>query len=392
MSHYKMIRKKVCVVTGTRAEYGLLCRLMKMVKEDPTLELQTIATNMHLSSKYGNTYREIEADGFNIDKKIDILKFDNSSLGIAQTTGLGVIEFSKALNELAPDLILILGDRYEIFAVCAAALFLKIPIAHLHGGELTEGAIDDSIRHSITKMSHLHFTSTEEYRQRVIQLGESPDRVFNVGAIGIDNIKHLDLLTKDDFEKSIDLKIGNPTFLVTYHPATLDKINSEEAIKILLLALDKFSDAKILFTKPNSDSDSDVISQMIDKYALERNDRCKVFISLGYLRYLSALKYVNVVIGNSSSGIIEVPSFGIPSVNIGNRQKGRIAADSVINCNVNVKEISESICKALFFHNEETFKNGKNPYEKDDTAAAVFEIIRDFNLSEINSKKFYDIC
>jgi UDP-N-acetylglucosamine 2-epimerase (non-hydrolysing)/GDP/UDP-N,N'-diacetylbacillosamine 2-epimerase (hydrolysing) len=387
-----MNRRKICVVTGTRAEYGLLSRLIKLIQNDNDLELQVIATNMHLSPLYGYTYKEIEADGINIDRKIDILKFDNTNLGIAQSTGLGVSEFAKAFKDLQPDLILILGDRYEMLAVVTAALFMKVPVAHLHGGEITEGAIDDSLRHSITKLSHLHFTSTEEYKNRVVQMGESPLSVFNVGAIGIDNIKHTTLLSRDEFEKSIGFKLDDLTFLVTYHPATLDCISSEVAMKNLLAALDNFPAAKIIFTKPNSDADSEIISEYIDNYVENNPKRCISFISLGYLRYLSSLKYVDVVIGNSSSGILEVPSFKIPTVNIGNRQKGRIAASSVLNCGTSTEEIVGSIKKALLIRENEPTLGTLNPYEKEDTADLILQRLKKVDLQNLLVKKFYDIC
>ena len=246
--------------------------------------------------------------------------------------------------------------------------------------------------HSITKMSHIHFTSTEAYRNRVIQLGECPDRVFNVGAIGIDNIKHSNFLSREDFEKSIDFKLGGLTFLVTYHPATLDSICSEAAVDNLLQALDRFPDATIIFTKPNSDADSDIISQMIDAYAMANGERCKVFTSLGHLRYLSALKYVDVVIGNSSSGILEVPSFGIPTVNIGNRQKGRIAAQSVLNCNVTSEDITNAISNAIGMAKDSRLKDVENPYEKNETAATIMKTLKELELDNLTIKKFYDIC
>lgn len=384
-------KRKVCVVTGTRAEYGLLSRLIKLLQDDSDLTLQLVVTNMHLSPLYGNTYKEIEADGFVIDKKVDILKFDNSNLGVAQSTGLGVIEFSKAFDELKPDLLLILGDRYEMLAVATAALFLKIPIAHLHGGELTEGVIDDVIRHTITKMSHLHFTSTEEYRNRVIQLGEQPDIVFNVGAIGIDNIRNSKLLSREEFENSISFKLGSPTFLVTYHPATLDRISSEFAFKELLSALDSFPKSTIIFTKPNSDADSNAISELIDGYICKHSDRCIAFDSLGHLRYLSALQYVNAVIGNSSSGILEVPSFGIPTVNIGDRQKGRIAASSVINCSVDKEDIAVTIVNALSLEFAMQCKNVINPYEQIDTVVNILQQIKMIDFRNLTKKRFYNL-
>lgn len=383
--------RKICVITGSRAEYGLISRLMKAINELPELILQTVVTNMHLSPLYGNTYKEIENDGFIIDRKVDILKFNNSNLGIAQTTGLATQEFSKVLDELSPDIILILGDRFEMLAVASAALFLKIPVAHIHGGEITQGAIDDAIRHAITKMSHLHFTSTETYRKRVIQMGENPDDVFNVGAIGLDNINKIKLLFKEELEKSIEFKIGTPTFLITYHPATLDTMTSEEAISNLLNALDCFPRARFIFTMPNSDADSEIIGNMIKEFAIKRKDRCKVYSSLGYVRYLSALKFVDIVVGNSSSGIIEVPSFGIPTVNIGSRQKGRIAAKSVIHCGVIKEEICNAINKALSKESISFAKDIKNPYQKLGTVNSIIEILKSVKLENLCEKKFFDL-
>ena len=317
---------KICVVTGSRAEYGLLSRLMQMIQEDSGLKLQVIATNMHLSPEFGLTYQEIEKDGFFINKKVEMLLSSDTANGTAKSVGLATIGFADAYEDLKPDLLLVLGDRYEILSAVTTALFYKIPVAHLHGGEITEGAYDDAIRHAITKMSHLHFTSTEEYRKRVIQLGENPERVFNVGAIGIDNIKHLKLLSRDVLERELQFLLKEQTILVTYHPVTLDENDTRMQFQCLLNVLNDRQDIRIIFTLPNSDTGGRVIIPMIQDFVKCNKDRAIAFASLGSLRYLSVLRCVSAVVGNSSSGIIEAPSFGIPTLNIGNRQKGRIVA------------------------------------------------------------------
>ena len=380
--------RKICVVTGTRAEYGLLSRLMKSIQEDPTLELQIVATNMHLSPEFGLTFREIESDGFVINKKVEMLLSADTSTSVVKSLGLGVIGFADAYDDLKPDLIVVLGDRYEMLGAVASALFFQIPVAHISGGVVTEGAYDDAIRHPITKMSHLHFTSTETYRKRVIQLGEDPSTVFNVGSIGLDNIRHLSLLDRKAFEESIHFQLGEKNFLITYHPVTLEHQTAKVQFEALLQAVDE-TDAHLIFTKPNSDSDGRIIISMIDEYVSAHPEKAVAFTSLGYLRYLSALQYVDVVVGNSSSGIVEAPSFGIPTVNIGDRQKGRLRANSVIDC------APEDIHQALLTADSPIFRKQaaqtKNPYEQPDTVHRIFEIIRTYPLGGVIKKHFYDL-
>ncbi len=379
--------RKICVITGSRAEYGLLSGLMKAIHDDEELQLQVIATNMHLSPEFGLTYREIEKDGFTIDKKVEMLLSSDTPNATAKSVGLGTIGFADAYEDLKPDMIIVLGDRYEILSAVSTALFYKIPVAHLHGGEITEGAYDDSIRHAITKMSHLHFTSTEEYRNRVIQLGEHPDRVFNVGAIGIENIKKVSLMSKSELEESLCFEIGNKCLLVTYHPVTLENFTAEEQSKNLLAALDKYKDYQIIFTMPNSDTNGRIIMQEIEKYVEQNKERAIAFKSLGLKRYLSALQYVTAVVGNSSSGIIEVPSFGIPILNIGNRQKGRIAAESVVNCGVNKDEILAGLEQVLKAEHKEI----RNPYEGKNTTTDILQVLKSYQLEGLIQKTFYNL-
>ena len=382
--------RKICVVTGTRAEYGLLSRLMKTIKDDSSLELQVIATNMHLSPEFGLTYREIEQDGFTINKKVEMLLSADTATSVAKSLGLGIIGFTDAYEDLKPDLLVVLGDRYEMLGAVSTALLLQIPVAHISGGDVTEGAYDDAIRHSITKMSHLHFTSTEAYRKRVIQLGEQPDTVFNVGSIGLDNVRYMELLSRDAFEESIGFSLGDKNMLITFHPVTLEKQTAEEQFSALLHAVDQ-TDYKLIFTKPNSDSDGRVIIAMIDEYVKNHPDRSIAFTSLGYLRYLSALQYVDMVVGNSSSGILEVPSFGIPTVNIGDRQKGRLRADSVIDCEPDAASISGALQEAESPAFKAKARHTVSPYEQPDTVQRIFEIIKTTPLESIGKKHFYDI-
>lgn len=385
--------RKICVVTGTRAEYGLLCRLMRLIQESPDTQLQVIATNMHLSPKYGNTYQEIEKDGFTIDCKIPII--DKNAVDNAVTTvksmATALSGFAEAYNTLRPDLVVVLGDRYEILAAATAALIERIPIAHLHGGEVTEGAYDDAIRHSITKMSYLHFTSTEEYRKRVIQLGEQPDRVFYVGAPGVENIKKFPLMSKEEVEESVNFKLDENTILVTYHPVTLGEHTAEKDIKEFICALEERKDLRVFFTMPNSDTGSQSIVDAINEFIANNADRAIAYKSLGIKRYLSVMKYAGAVVGNSSSGLLEVPSFGIPTLNIGDRQKGRMAADSVYNCETD----KDSILKGLDVIMSPAFKKKAaethNPYEKDNTSEEIFKVISTYPLKELRQKHFYDI-
>ena len=318
------MNKRICVVTGSRAEYGLLSRLMKRIQESTALELQIIVTGMHLSPEYGLTLRDIETDGFTIDRKVDMLLSSSTVVGVSKSIGLGVIGFADALAELQPDLVLLLGDRYEIFAAASAAMITQIPIAHLHGGERTEGAFDESIRHSITKMSHLHFVAAEEYQRRVIQLGEQPERVFCVGGLGVDIVKSFQLLSRTELEKALDFKLGPRNLLVTFHPITLDREGSELQMTEMLAALSELENTHLVFTMPNSDPEGLSLSRQIEEFC-ECRDHAKAYISLGQLRYLSCIKHFDGVIGNSSSGLLEVPSFKKGTVNIGDRQRGDFA-------------------------------------------------------------------
>ena len=380
--------RKICVITGSRAEYGLLSGLMRAIHEDNDLQLQVIATNMHLSPEFGLTYREIEKDGFAIDKKVEMLLSSDTPNATAKSVGLGTIGFADAFEDLKPDMIIVLGDRYEILSAVSTALFYKIPIAHLHGGEITEGAYDDCIRHAITKMSHLHFTSTEEYKNRVIQLGEQPDRVFNVGAIGIENIKKVPLMNKDELETTLDgFTFSEKTLLVTYHPVTLENSTAEEQIKNLLTALDEYPDYKLIFTLPNSDTDGRIIIQLINEYVLKHPYKAVAYPSLGLRRYLSSLQFVKAAVGNSSSGIIEVPSFGIPTLNIGDRQKGRIAAESVVNCGTNKDDILAGLKQVLKVEHKEIH----NPYEGKNTTTNILQVLKAYPLEGLIQKTFYNL-
>lgn len=375
--------RKICVVTSNRAEYGIMSRLIEKIELDSELELQLVVTGSHLSDKFGKTYKEISSP---ITKKIDIEIEKESSHSMA----IAVEKFSKTFLKLNPDLLLILGDRYEIMAVAIAAMLNKIPIAHLYGGESTQGAIDEAIRHSITKMSHIHFTSCEEYKNRVIQLGEQPKSVFNVGALGVENIENIKLLKKDELEKELNFNFGEKNLLVTFHPVTLEKLSSAEQFQELLSALDNLEHTKIIFTKPNSDKGNQEIIDLIDNY-VKHNSNAIAFKSLGVLKYLSALQFVDGVVGNSSSGIIEVPSFKKGTVNIGDRQKGRLQATSIINCHPNRAEISKALSKLFSKEFQESLKSTKNPYKKEQTIDSIIKILKSYNLDNILKKSFYDL-
>ena len=384
------MKRKICLVTGTRAEYGLLFWLMKQIQEDRSLELQVIATGMHLSPEFGLTYKEIEKD-FKIDKKVEMVLSSDTAIGISKSMGLAQISFAESYNELRPDIIVVLGDRYEIFSAVSAAMIAKIPVAHLHGGEATEGLIDEPIRHSITKMSHLHFTATEEYKKRVIQLGEHPSRVFNFGGMGIENIKKLKLLNKKDFEKSINFKLNRKNILVTFHPVTLENNTSKEQLKALLNSIDDLEDTNIIFTKANSDTDGRIINQMISEYVNKNIHKAREFTSLGQLKYLSALKYVDAMIGNSSSGISEAPSFNIGTINIGDRQKGRIKAASIIDCKPNRKSIKKAFKKLYSKEFQTRLKKIKNPYGDECVSKKVVKILKTAPLENILKKVFFNV-
>ena len=383
-----MTRRKICVVTGTRAEYGLLYWLMKEIESDKELQLQLIVTGMHLSPEFGLTYQEIEKD-FKIDKKIEMLLSSDTSVGISKSMGLAQISFSESYEDLQPDLLVILGDRYEIFSAVSAAMIARIPVAHLHGGEATEGSIDEPIRHSITKMSQLHFTATEEYKNRVIQLGEHPDRVFNVGGLGIDNIKKLQLLSKNDFEKLINFNLNKNNILVTFHPVTLEESTAKEQFQELLYSIDELKDTNVIFTKANSDTDGRIINNMIDNYVFT-HDNTISFKSMGQLKYLSALQFMDAIVGNSSSGLLEAPSFKITTVDIGDRQRGRVKADSVICCMPNKKSIDNALRKIYSKDFKNILKNVKNPYGDGGASQKIKETIKNISLNGILKKSFYD--
>ena len=381
------MKKKIAFCTGTRAEYGLLKPLMELVLHDPDLEFELYVTGMHLSLEFGHTIDEILQDKIPVTEKVEILVSGDTPSAISKSMGLAMIGFGDVFARRKPDMLVLLGDRFEAFCAAAAATVARVPIAHLHGGELTLGAIDDAFRHSITKMSSLHFTSTEEYRHRVIQMGEEPSRVFNVGALGVENILKLPLMTLKELEKSLGVRFKTPYALVTYHPATLDDMDPENQILELLNALDSFPGLFLVFTKANADAGGRVINKLIDDYVSKNMERAVVFSNMGQIQYLSAMKFASMVIGNSSSGIIETPSFGVPTVNIGKRQEGRVKAKSVFACAVETKSIRKAITEV-----QATARNKQdqvsNPYYGKDTAKTIYKIIRDFLLAGITNKGF----
>lgn len=384
--------KKVCVITGTRAEYGLLKPVMERIRHSEELLLQLIVTGTHLSPEFGMTYREIEADGYPITDRVEMLLSSDTSVGITKSMAVGLMGFADYFERNRPDIVVILGDRYEMLMAASAAMIASIPIAHIHGGEITEGAYDDAIRHSITKMSYLHFAATESYRKRIIQLGENPDRVYAVGALGVENLKTVSLLSRKALEKELDMELGENTIMVTYHPVTLEALPAEVQFGNLLQALDQYPELQVIFTKANGDNGGRIINQMIEEYVEKNTSRCAVFASLGQVRYLSTLQFCRAVVGNSSSGIIEVPSFHIPTINIGDRQQGRICAESVIHCRNASEEISDAIKTALTKEFADRIKKTENPYEGENTSKEIIRIIKTTLQEEIDLKKsFYDL-
>jgi GDP/UDP-N,N'-diacetylbacillosamine 2-epimerase (hydrolysing) len=382
--------RRICVITGTRAEYGLLRWVMQGIKDDTELTLQIIATGAHLSPEFGLTYREIEQDGFKIDRKVEMLLSSDTSVGIAKSMGLGMTGFADALSELAPDMILVLGDRYEIFAAVSTALVARIPVAHLHGGETTEGAFDEALRHSITKMSHLHFVAAEEYRQRVIQLGEQPERVFLVGGMGVDSIKRLKLLGRVELEASLDFKFGSKNLLITFHPVTLETTTAADQFHELLQALNDLEDTQLIFTLPNADTDGRVLVKMVEQFvAMHANARA--YTSLGQVRYLSCVAHVDGVVGNSSSGLLEVPSFKKGTINIGDRQRGRLQSDSVINCEAKRGDISAALVKLYSKEFQDQLVNTCSPYGEAGASEKVVKTIKCYPLDNVAKKSFFNI-
>lgn len=382
--------RKICFVTATRAEYGLLKPLMQLIKESDELQLQIIVTGAHLSPEFGLTYEQIVKDNFEIDEKIEILLSSDTPASIAKTMGLAMISFGDAFSRLQPDALVILGDRYEMLSIASVATIYKIPIVHLHGGEITEGAYDDAIRHAITKLSYLHMTSTESYRHRVVQLGEHPDRVHHVGAIGLDNIRHLKLLNKEELELQLNIKFKKYNYQVTFHPETLGHFSSKEQFQVLLDAIDSQADSFFVFTKANADTDGRIINQMIDNYVSANPQKAATFTSLGSLRFLSLVKVCDAIVGNSSAGILEAPSLQTATINIGERQKGRMQAESVVNVDCEVEAISEAFetVKKIEFKNK--LNDIINPYDNGGASEKILSILKSANFSE-KQKTFYDI-
>jgi len=384
------MNRKICVITGTRADYGLLRWVMQGIKDDTDLNLQIIATGMHLSPEFGHTYKAIEADDFKIDLNVEMLTSSDTPVGVAKSMGLGMIGFADALNELNPDLIVVLGDRFEIFAAVAAALVARIPVAHLHGGESTEGVIDEAIRHSITKMAHLHFVAADEYRHRVIQLGEQPEHVFLVGGLGIDSIKRLQLLDRNELEADLGFKFGTKNLLITFHPVTLEIASTEIQMQALLAALVKLEDTQLIFTMPNSDTDGRTLIKMVEQF-VSQHANAYAFTSLGQLRYLSCIAQVDGVVGNSSSGLAEVPSFKKGTINIGDRQRGRLQASSVINCGPTQKSITEAINILYSPSFQIDLSRVCNPYGEGGASDEIVKIIKSVTLDGLIKKYFYDL-
>lgn len=385
------MKRKICVVTGTRAEFGLMRMLMQHLSEMPDLDLQVIATGMHLSPEFGLTYREIEEAGFTIGAKVEMLLSADSASSVTKSMGLGMIGFADAYQQMQPDIVVVLGDRFEIFAAAAAALIAGIPIAHLHGGETTEGAFDEAIRHSITKMSHLHFVAAEEYRRRVIQLGEQPDRVFLVGGLGIDAINQILPLKREELEQSLDFKLGRRNLLVTFHPVTLDGGSSSDQMNELLAALDELEDTHIIFTMPNADTGSRELIKMVEDF-VDTHENAKAFASLGQLRYLSCMRLADAVVGNSSSGIAEAPSMRVPTVNIGDRQKGRLRSPSIIDCPAERLAIGNALDQALSEDFISAISKSVSSYGMGGASKAVAEILRTHDLQGIVKKSFYNLA
>lgn len=387
------MNRKICFVTGSRADYGIMSRLMLALRDDDRCELQVIAANMHVSERYGLTYREIKADGHRIDAKVPMESADDSAEATVKAMGLAMSGFADAFASLKPDLIVILGDRYEMLAAASAAQIFGIPVAHLHGGEITEGAYDDAIRHAITKLSYLHFTSTEEYRRRVVQMGESPDRVFNVGALAVENIANEEIMSLNELEKSVGFDLGDNFLLVTFHPVTRQPGEAQAQTEALLQSLEAFIPKhKILITLPNSDTEGRLIADLLTGWTVTHPESALAVTSLGRKRYYSALAHCDAVVGNSSSGLIEAPSFGKPTVNIGDRQKGRAQGNTIINCPPDAREIKSAIRKALSPDFSEYCKNeGFNPYEGKDTLSRILETLLAFPLAPHAAKPFHEL-
>lgn len=383
--------KKICVATGSRAEYGLLYWLMKEIDRRDGLSLQLVVTGMHLSPVFGATLQLIEDDGFRVDAKVEMLLSSDSAVGVAKSVGLGVAGFADVLERLKPDLLVLLGDRFEIFAAAQAAMFAKIPIAHIHGGELTEGAVDDSIRHAISKMAHLHFVAAEPYRRRVIQLGELPERVFNVGALGVDAIRRMAFIDREALGASLEFDCSSPYILVTYHPETLGELAPNIAVSELLNALDSFPEHRIIFTGANADSGGRIVENLIREYVARNRGRTCLFESLGQQRYLSAARCADAVVGNSSSGLIEIPALAVPTVNIGRRQGGRVRSATVIDVAEDRDAIVQGIKCALSEPFHQRCREAVVPFDGGDTANKIADILEAMPFPGLLRKRFVDL-
>ena len=385
------MKRKICIVTGTRAEYGLLRGVIQGVSEHEALQLQLLVTGSHLSPEFGLTYREIEADGWSIDAKVEMLLSADTPSSVSKAMGLGMIGFADAFERLQPDMVLVLGDRFEILAAASAAMVAGVPLAHLHGGETTEGAFDEAIRHAVTKMSHLHFVAAEDYRRRVVQLGEQPQRVFLVGGLGIDAIERISLLDRAQLEASLEFTFGKRNLLITFHPVTLESASSPQQMQELLNALDDLTDCHLIFTMPNADTGSRILSSMVDEFVrTHSNARC--YSSLGQLRYLSCMKYVDGVVGNSSSGIAEAPSMGIGTINIGDRQRGRLKAGSVIDCEPDTRSISAALQHLYSTEFQSGLATMTNPYGNGGASQKIVQVLSEYPLEHILKKSFYDLA
>lgn len=382
--------KTICVVSGARSEYGQLRWVMQGIKDDPRLRLQIVATGMHLSPEFGLTYRDIERDGFVIDRKLEVLLSSDSPVGVAKSIGLGAIAFADAFADLSPDVVVLLGDRFESFSAATAAMIAGLPIAHLHGGEVTEGAFDDAIRHAITKMAHLHFVAAEEYRRRVIQLGEDPERVFLCGGLGVDIISKTPLLDREAFEAAIDFKLGRRNLLVTFHPVTREHDAATAQMKELLAALDRLKDTHLILTMPNADSGGRELIRLIEDFVAARS-HAKAFTSLGQLRYLSGIAHVDGVVGNSSSGLAEAPTFHKGTINIGDRQRGRLKAESVIDCEPTRASIGAALERLYSPAFQAGLESVRNPYGEGGASEMIVEVLKRFDLDGIVKKTFYDL-
>ena len=383
--------RRICVFTGSRAEYGLLKPLLEEIRQEPALELKLLLAGTHLSREFGLTYRIVEEDGFTCDEKVEMILSSDTPVAVCKSMGLGMIGFSEALMRIKPDLVVILGDRFESMVAAISAYVCRIPIAHIQGGELTLGAIDDQFRHSITKMSMLHFVCAEEYRRRVIQLGEQPDRVFDFGALNVDAMKKIPVIPRAQLEKEIKFSLSPRSLLVTFHPVTLEDDTAKDQLPQLLEAISSFDNLKVIFTKTNADTEGRVINELIDEYVEANPQNTVAFTSMGQMHYINVLRYADAVAGNSSSGVIETPTFKVPTVNMGEREKGRIIADNVIDCEFDTESIRSALQTALSGQFKDSLKDMKSPYDKGETSKNIARVLKEYPLPRTTKKEFYDI-